>query len=235
MSEPRRLLDDLNAPPEAAALLRSLSAPTPPSAAKQAELGRQLAALTSPAPIIAAGASLWVKGALVIGALGMAGAVVWALRPAPTVVNVPTIASSNAPAAVSAPVAANSAVAPVEPAPPVDAARADALPSSASAASAASAGRSKPSPRDNLAEEEALLEQARRLAGSSPGQALTLLQQYQRRFPSGQLAAERMFLSVDVLTRLGKTAAARKQADALMRAFPSSVYAAQVKARSSNP
>jgi hypothetical protein len=228
MSEPRRLLDDANAPSEVAALLRSLSAPTPPSAAKQAELGRQLAALASPAPIAAAGASLWVKGAFVIGGLGIAGAVVWALRPTPpaptpaAVVTAPAVVATPVPL----PVSTDSAAAPSEPAPTADAPRADAAPSSA---------RVKPSPRDNLAEEEALLEQARRLAGSSPGQALTLLQQYQRRFPSGQLAAERMFLSVDVLTRLGKADAARKQADALMRAFPGSVYAAQVKARSSNP
>jgi hypothetical protein len=229
MSEPRRLLEDVTAPSEAAALLRSLYAPTPPSAAKQAELGRQLAALASPAPIVAAGAALWVKGALVIGALGIAGAVVWALRPTPSepppvVVNPPAVV--NAP--VQPPVSSESAAAPVEPAPPTDVPRADAPPSTAGT-------RAKPSPRDNLAEEEALLEQARRLAGSSPGQALTLLQQYQRRFPAGQLAAERMFLSVDVLARLGKNEAARKQADALMRAFPGSVYAAQVKARSSNP
>ena len=229
MSEPRRLLDDVNAPSEAAALLRSLSAPTPPSAAKQAELGRQLAALASPAPIVAAGAALWLKGALVIGAIGIAGAVVWALRPAPAepppvVVNPPALVTPP----VQPPVSSDSATAPVQPAPPSDAPRAD-------APSSAPGTRTKPSPRDNLAEEEALLEQARRLAASSPGQALTLLQQYQRRFPAGQLTAERMFLSVDVLTRLGKTSAARKQADALMRAFPSSVYAAQVKARSSNP
>jgi TolA-binding protein len=95
--------------------------------------------------------------------------------------------------------------------------------------------RAKVAPRDSLAEEEALLEQARQLAGHSPSQALALLQQYQRRFPSGQLAAERMFLSVDVLKRLGNTTGARKQADALIRAFPSSVYAAQVKPQSSTP
>lgn len=227
MSEPRRLLHDVNAPSEAAALLRSLAVPTAPSAEKQADLGRQLAALASPAPIVAAGAALWVKGALVIGAISIAGAVVWALRPTPSE---PPPAVVSPPAIVTPPVQPSvpSATAPIAPAPTPDAPRGD-VPSSASGT------RARPSPRDNLAEEEALLEQARRLAGSSPGQALTLLQQYQRRFPAGQLSAERLFLSVDVLTRLGKTDAARKQADALMRAFPSSVYAAQVKARSSNP
>jgi hypothetical protein len=178
----------------------------------------------------AAGAALWVKGAFVIGALGIAGAAVWTLRPAPVAPALPNAVSVvNAPA--PPPVATPDAVAPVEVAPLRSAPRAD----TPTVNAFGSAARSRPSPRDHLADEEALLEQARRLAGSSPGQALGLLQQYQRRFPSGQLVAERMFLNVDVFTRLGKTDAARKQADALMRAFPGSVYAAQVKARSSNP
>lgn len=41
-----------------------------------------------------------------------------------------------------------------------------------------------------------------------------------------------MFLSADVLARLGNQAAADREKAALVRAFPRSVYAAQVKASS---
>jgi hypothetical protein len=226
MSEPIRLLDDPNASPEAASLLRSLSAPVAPSPAKQAELAQHLATLTKPA-LVATGATstaLWVKTALVAGALGVAATWgVLSLRhtaspalPVASALPAPPLAPEPAPAVAELPSVAGTAEPTAREAPVVT-------------------GHSKLAVRDTLADEEALLEQARRLAGSSPSRALGLLQQYQRRFPAGQLSAERMFLSVDVLTRLGNTQAARSQADALIRAFPTSVYASQVKARSSHP
>jgi Tfp pilus assembly protein PilF len=85
------------------------------------------------------------------------------------------------------------------------------------------------SARDTLAEEEALLEQARRALTTSPGTALTLLRQHQQRFPAGQLTAERLFLSVDALRRTGDRAGADRQAQALLKRFPRSVYAGQLR------
>jgi Tfp pilus assembly protein PilF len=84
---------------------------------------------------------------------------------------------------------------------------------------------------DALAEEELLLERARRESVSSPAAALELLQQHEQKFPRGQLGAERMFLRVDVLKRLGNSAAAQRQAEVLIRQYPRSVYAAQLKAK----
>jgi hypothetical protein len=233
MTEPTRLLNDPNAPEEAASLLRSLSAPVAPSIAKQAALGQQLASLTRPTAAAAVGkvgTALWLKAALVGGVLSLG---VWgALR---------LREHSESPAQL-APV--TSAAPLVSPSPVVAAPEAAGTPAPAPLTPVTAAevlspplnsGHAKGPARDTLADEEALLEQARRAAASSPAQALGLLQQYQRRFPGGQLTAERMFLSVDVLTRLGNTGAARKQADALIRAFPTSVYAAQVKGQSSNP
>jgi hypothetical protein len=230
MTEPTRLLLDVNAPEEAAALLRSLSAPTPPSPAKEAALAQQLASLANtPAAVATVGTALWLKAAAVVLALGVVA--VW----------VSVRLSAQEPARALVPVASASAVLSALPA---LVGSAPALPEPAPAESAhtdaahelpVASARAKVAARDSLADEEALLEQARRLAGASPSQAFALLQQHQRRFPAGQLAAERMFLSVDVLTRLGNPAGARKQADALIRAFPNSVYAAQVKARSSTP
>jgi hypothetical protein len=230
--EPTRLLHDANAPEEAASLLRSLSAPEAPSAAKQAQLAQQLASLATPAAAATAGMALWVKAALLLGVLGIAGTWAALKLQAPGPSSPPTALAPSA-ASVAAPAPPASEAAPAPDAPPA-AAQSSAPPDSPREAPVGSA-RPKASSRDSLAEEEALLEQARRVVGSSPSQALALLQQYQRRFPSGQLSAERMFLSVDVLRRLGNQAAARKQADALIRAFPTSVYASQVKAQSSNP
>jgi TolA-binding protein len=232
MTEPIRLLDDPNAPEGAASLLRSLSAPVAPSAAKQAALAQQLASLTHPVATTAAAAgkastALWVKAALVGGVLSLG---VWAALRGPeqsaahTAPVLGAAQTASAAPVLTTPVVANSPApaltqpAPVELTPP-----------------SSSVNHAKGPARDSLADEEALLEQARRAATSSPSQALGLLQQYRRRFPNGQLTAERMFLSVDVLTRLGNTNAAQKQADALIRAFPASVYAAQVKGKSSNP
>lgn len=229
MTEPTRLLDDASAPEEAASLLRSLSVPQAPSAAKQAQLGQQLAALATPTAAATAGLALWVKTALLLGVLGIAGTWLALKLEAPRPSAAPQAVPSAAPVASPAPLV--SEVAPAD-APPA-AAQSNA-PADSSREAPVGSVRPKAS-RDSLAEEEALLEQARRAAVSSPGQALTLLQQYQRRFPAGQLSAERMFLSVDVLHRLGNQAAARKQADALIRAFPTSVYASQVKAQSSTP
>jgi TolA-binding protein len=76
-----------------------------------------------------------------------------------------------------------------------------------------------------LAEEEAILEEARKTLAQDPARALTLLRRHQSRFPSGELTAERMYLSVDCLSRLGKREAAKHEADALIERYPNSAYA----------
>jgi outer membrane protein assembly factor BamD (BamD/ComL family) len=48
---------------------------------------------------------------------------------------------------------------------------------------------------------------------------------HQRRFPSGELTAERLFLRADAYRRLGRTTDAHREADALVKSFPSSAYA----------
>jgi TolA-binding protein len=229
VTEPTRLLDDANAPEEVAALLSSLTAPEAPSPAKQAELAKQLASLASPAAVVTVSTALWVKAAVVLGVLGLAGA--WATVKFRAHDSNPAV---QAPLATAAPPASVALGAPTATA-PVDAPAIQPAATPEAASPPPGSARSKSAARDSLADEEALLEQARRVASSSPSQALGLLRQYQQRFPRGQLTAERLFLSVDVLTRLGNTNAARKQADALIRAFPTSVYAAQVKGQSSNP
>jgi hypothetical protein len=218
MNDPKRLLDDLGSSSDAASLLRALRPAKPPSLEKQAELvQRMMSPMATPLPATGIAARTWVAaGAAVIsGAL----AVTWLLWPAEaTPIAKPPPALASAPSStilspqlevVSAP-AVSARVFPVEASPSVATSRSSAA-------------------RDTLAEEEALLEQARRALTTSPRAAITLLQQHQQRFPTGQLTAERLFLSVDALRRAGDRAAAERQTQALLKRFPSSVYAGQLR------
>jgi hypothetical protein len=215
VSDPKRLLDDASGAPHVAALLGALPKPQPPSAQKEAELVQRLLTPIAPVPVAA---GLALKGWLGVGALVVAGGLGggWLLsRPAAPVLQ-PRV-TSVVPSPLLPPPAITPRAAPpnVEP------------PSRAAASPAPSAV--KAVARDTLAEEEALLEQARRSLASSPGAALALLRQHQQRFPAGQLTAERLFLSVDALRRVGDRAGAERQAQVLLKRFPGSVYAGQLR------
>lgn len=219
MSDPKRLLDDLGAGSDAGSLLRAMRAPEAPSAEKQAELVQRM--LTPIAAPVAAGIGVkaWLGAGAALATVGAAATFfLW-----PAAEPVPPVRPPLAPVVVSAP-----PVMPPEPAPqpPAVPAAPELLPPGTPPAAAVSG---KPSARDTLAEEEALLEQARRALASSPTSALGLLRQHQQRFPSGQLTAERMFLSVEGLRRAGDSAGAERQAQALLKRFPSSVYAGQLR------
>jgi hypothetical protein len=224
MNEPKRWLEDGDAPNEVAALLRSLPVPTRPTSDKQAELAQQLSALAlSKAGPVAGSSAGWIKLGLVGVVCLIAGAAFyWGTssaepdpQPRPPVV-VPNVAIASAEAPSSA---APSSAIEVKNAPVL----APRPPSAAPSLKAPS--------RDTLAEEELLLESARRAAASSPAAAWAFLQQHQRKFPNGQLSAERAFLSVDVLRRLGKHAAADREAERLIARFPNSTYAARLRAK----
>jgi hypothetical protein len=217
MSDPTRLLDDEKVASATADLLRALEPPQPAPPAVHQALAEQLSGLVAQGVAPAAGA-VWLKAALVSVALAGSGAAAWKLTAAP---GVPTQAaiSSAAPLRAAPPPPPPLPEASPEPTPEIPApttpepARATTLPSAPA------------EPRDKLAEEEALLEQARTLVGSSPARALSLLRNHQARFPGGQLAAERMYLSVDCLRRLGRRVEAQREVDALIARFPRSAYA----------
>jgi hypothetical protein len=234
MNDPKRWLVDADAPESAQQLLRAIEIPTPPSADKQAELVQKLVTLAAGpglAPAAALGGS-WMKLALVCGgAAGTAALLLGALQ----VFSGAAATAPNEPHALAALESTLSLVAaPLPPAPaPLAAAPLAAVDEAAEsrAASNLPARSLHPSNRDALAAEEALLERARGVASSAPARAWELLERHRRRFPAGQLVAERLSLSVDVLQRMGKTQAAQAQAQALMRQFPSSVYAVELRQR----
>lgn len=216
MREPKRLLEDAEIEPEMQALLRSIAAPTAPGDEKLLALGQQLA-LAGASGAATIGAAGWLKLALAGGAVLLAAGGYLLLRPsapAPTTSVLATAAPSS-----QLPQIASTPPAPVLP-----------LPSAEPAASRSSMARSEVS-ADSLAEEAQLLERARRVRRSAPSEALALLDQHRQKYPRGELAAERLFLSVEVWERLGNEAMSDKQAAALIQRYPGSVYATQLKAR----
>jgi hypothetical protein len=80
-----------------------------------------------------------------------------------------------------------------------------------------------------LAEESALLEQARRALDSAPSAALTSVREHARRFPNGQLAAERGLIEVDALYRVGRRAEARALAERLLAQGGGDLYVGRVR------
>ena len=80
-------------------------------------------------------------------------------------------------------------------------------------------------PTDTLVWETALVDAARRDLAAAPAQALASLETHRREFRHGQLAAEREFLAVEALRRLGRTGEARQRATELQAHYPNSSYA----------
>ncbi len=84
-------------------------------------------------------------------------------------------------------------------------------------------------PAGGLAEETALLEEARRALAGSPEQALARTREHARRFPRGQLASERTLLEIDALYRLGRRAEARSLAERQLARGGDDLYRTRVR------
>jgi hypothetical protein len=224
MADPRRWLDDDRASRAAVDLLRSLEPPKAAPAPVRAALGRELATMVAASGARAAAGIAWAKlGALSVVVIGAGtGAAVWTLHRSPAQAGSPSTAEVGRASPESAgpsTIETESAEA-LAATPPDTAVRTPDKPRPAGAAHTASA-----EPRDRLAEEEAILEEARKTLAQDPARALTLLRRHQSRFPNGELTAERMYLSVDCWSRLGKREAAKREADALIERYPNSAYA----------
>jgi hypothetical protein len=80
-----------------------------------------------------------------------------------------------------------------------------------------------------IAEEAALLESARAVLVTNPAQALALAQQHQHLHPSGQLYAEREFIAVAALLRLGRRQEAWQRAEPRLKQAPDSLYSKRLR------
>jgi hypothetical protein len=91
-------------------------------------------------------------------------------------------------------------------------------PSRSTPAEAASA------PEDALAGEARLLQQAHDAMTSDPRKALAIAHEHAKRYPSGQLAAERELIMVQALMKLGRVHEAEARGRALRKSAPNSIY-----------
>ena len=132
-------------------------------------------------------------------------------------------APAAVPAASSVPVVEAPVAAP-RPSAPVATPAAARAPARASASASAS-----PAGESSLAAESALIGKARGLLESDPRGSLALLDEHRRRHPRGELAAERDFLSIKALRRLGQTDEARARARSYPARYPSSPYTPAVQ------
>jgi hypothetical protein len=85
----------------------------------------------------------------------------------------------------------------------------------------------RPEPR--LAEEVAALDRARRLVANEPTKALRVLDDYEQRFPSGDLAPEALVLRVEAFVRAGERARAESLGLAYLSRHPRSPHAKRIR------
>jgi hypothetical protein len=214
--EPARWRELPDATPGATIILRGARRPRPPAPEELTRLGaaigqmprRSLAASLRTARFIAAAAAAIT--------LLVVGGGVWAWRGHRETIAPTGVAASTERAVVMAP--ENRPAPALAPAP---AARPAARPRVAHRVVTA------PPPVDALTREIALVDDARRDIATAPARALAAANAHRRAFPEGQLAAEREFLAIEALRRLGRIDEARLRARALEARYPTSSYAAR--------
>lgn len=214
MSDPVRLLDDPSASGSVTELVRAIQVPSPLGAAGKAALAARISASAATAPVVAAKLLTFKAGLAALVAGGGLALLVTALEtPAPDPSPPPAVAVTPATPTPKIEVAPPPAPTVAVPAPAEPPARPNARPAS---------------PKDTLALEESLLERARESLGT-PSRALALLAEHERRFPAGELTAERLYLSARAHQKAGNTVQAKKYAQALAQRFPKSTYLAGLK------
>ena len=139
---------------------------------------------------------------------------------------VPSTASS-----ASSPSEAPLVAEPSEPRAPKAARAIPSAPASAPASSDSS-GESvarEPTAGESVAAEAKLLESARSFLGDSPALALELTEQHRRLHPAAQLSAEREFIAIEALLRLGRRQEAERRAAPRLEQAPDSLYARRLR------
>ncbi len=229
MSEPTRLRDE--GPDPVRALLRHAPRTrtmTPDDRARtRARLGRAAVGLAA-----GAGSLAWFQGAAIGAGLGLltvgaAEILPPLLAPQPPTGAVttrdPRTSAAVPPARVEVPrVSAVPPLPAVAPEPP-------ALRSARPTSAPPPVTPEPPSETDSLAQEVALLEQARSALGQSPATALALAETHATRFPGGKLAMERELVALDALRRLGRSGEARTRGEALLARARGGLYEARIR------
>lgn len=244
MSDPVRWKDG-GGPDGIKELLRVAARPAPMTAAQRAHTAARVAKLAQGVGVGAGGATgggALIKGIVIAAGLGITAAALRALLPASSSPESPAATEIRAPAVAADPdvtvdTAANDLGSPSAIAAPstsarrsmedgevkpTERARRPSAPRPAVSASPSSAA------ADALLEEAQSLERVRARVAADPAGALRSLAEHHQRFPRAQLAAEREYLTIDALKRLGRREEARARAQAFLARYPSSPYTAEV-------
>ena len=231
MSDPLRWSDDPEAPEGAADLLRSARKGAPPMPDDvRTRVGVAVAAMTAGTAATASasvGAGVWTAGKITsaIAILVTGGALIGGGIYAYTRSDETPRSLSPAPHPRAAPLAVSP-----PPQPPAEVAPIAIRESEPRVAPHIEPSRPAPRPSlDPLEEETRLIQQAHAQLEAHPDRALALASSHARRFPEGQLAAERELVAIDALARLGRLDQARARAARLDERYPSSPYHARAQ------
>jgi len=229
MIDPPRLRDGgSHAAPELADLFRAARKPeTLPSAID----ARQLAKLTALGALPAAPLSKALPWLLAGGTVVLAGALALvtqgekAPRPAPSPPSATSAAAAVHPGSTAeAPPESPTPSEAERQFPPVPAPAVSAMPAVPARAARPVPAEAPSVSGDALAGEAKLLNEAHAVMASDPDRALAIAGEHAKRYPRGQLAAERELIRVQALVKLGRTAEAEARARALRKSTPSSIY-----------
>jgi hypothetical protein len=229
--DPMRLLDADSEAPEVLRSLLESAGNEGPSPAARARLEARLAPLiglppagqAAQGPVTTSAYPAGAATAKIAGGLLLAGAIgigVWWL----------TRATPEAPAVEQAPPAAVELVPKleeVEP-PPVASPSGPETKPSAAARPEAAAAPERPAPREESTTEVDLLDEARQALGGNPAKALQLTRLHEQRFPGGVLGQEREVIAIDALSRLGRTAEAKRRAERFNARYPGSAHQSKI-------
>ena len=223
MNEPKRWLDDESAPPGVRELLRGSARARPLDEGAKARVGKRVARLT----IVPVSLVAWLGAKSALAALGAAagiatmGVVTLATRTEPKAPPPdPAVEPAERPQKPKLVPPPSVSVAPPEVATPV-------VPPPSPPSKAAFPDIAEP---PGLAEETAFLERARRALKTDPPFALLLVREHPRRFPRGQLGAERSLIEIEALYRSGRHAEARALAEQKLAADAGDLYSERVRA-----
>jgi hypothetical protein len=216
VSDPGRIRDGgAEVPPELRDLFAGASKPESLPSALDARVAAHIGTL-GPLPVSPLVKLVpWVVGG---GAIALAGAIALVVeRRAPAPAAIPQ------PNEIAAPAVTTADTAPIPPpnelAVPTETKSAPA-PSNAHTAPAEASSASE----DALAGEAKLLNQAHDAMSSDPRRALAIASEHAKRYPHGQLAAERELILVQALVKLGRDREAEARGRALRKSAPNSIY-----------
>jgi hypothetical protein len=211
LSDPVRIREaGSDVPVELRELFRSAAKPEPPSAAVGAMLSSRVAgmtAATASAPALVKLLPWLLGGAVALG--GVAAYRAGRVEPSPPAPKAPSsVLATPMPEPLPAPPPAPS---PAAPSP------ARSIAPRASAPSVAAG-------EDSLVGEEKLLNEAHAVLAASPRRALALAKSHAKRYPHGQLVAERDLIMIEALVGLGRRREAEELGRQLRATAPNNIY-----------